>query len=328
MVTEIPSSSDFRRAGVEHLNIAYERLRDLLDLIGDFEEFHGATPGEKPDPDDSVELMIQEWREGVRKRFPPSILRPIGICLALAQQGAEFLLKSRLADVSPYLLLEDSPAQWPSPKDDSEDDEIVFSELKTIPARDLVPAVNKACDESLDDAFVTLFSRLRERRNVVMHSIPSDRAEPEQLLRDILAITSFLLGEGTWLDVRRTYLYEYHPAFVVYNTDDVTDELAHELLWLKDYLKPSEFRDHLGFDPKTGRNYFCPECFFDEYGGHIEARFAKLEPNHPDSTKIYCYICDTRFEVRRQDCPESDCKGNVIADGYSPDHCLTCGSHN
>jgi hypothetical protein len=55
----------------------------------------------------------------------------------------------------------------------------------------------------------------------------------------------------------------------------------------------------------------------------IEARFATLKPNTPDSTTVWCPVCNESHDVSGSDCNDHDCPGNVIAEdgGY----CLNCG---
>lgn len=62
-----------------------------------------------------------------------------------------------------------------------------------------------------------------------------------------------------------------------------------------------------------------------EYG-HLDSKWAFLQPNKPTSKIIKCVNCGSGFNVTREDCIYEDCKGNVIYSNVAEGTviCLTC----
>jgi hypothetical protein len=108
--------------------------------------------------DEDQDFVAEHWTAASRR---------LASCAALVHQGAEFLLKARLIDVSPYLLLDDA-GEWPKVAAEVDMD---FDEFKTVDARLLVQVHDTVCAERLPASFQQHFERIRVRRNAATHGL-------------------------------------------------------------------------------------------------------------------------------------------------------------
>jgi hypothetical protein len=79
---------------------------------------------------------------------------------------------------------------------------------------------------------------------------------------------------------------------------------------------------HFGYDTRR-RGYNCPVCRSNDESDLLTAKTAQLEPNTPDSTNVFCFVCRCDTAVTRKRCPNPGCKGNVLSVEF--EECLTCG---
>jgi len=115
-VTNIPTEEDFYTSGTELLDFSWDVVARLLTDI-DEAEYFGVDP---------EEISDNYWAAAKRR---------LTTSLAITQQGVEFILKGKIAAISPFLLITDAPAKWPSPY---EGEPIKFSEFRTVDAQDLI----------------------------------------------------------------------------------------------------------------------------------------------------------------------------------------------
>ena len=73
----------------------------------------------------------------------------------------------------------------------------------------------------------------------------------------------------------------------------------------------------------TPQSHFFRYAALPETHG-FDYKLAVLRPKGAKSTKLYCPICDSEYQVRREGCKEEGCPGNVLRDDDGT--CLTCGS--
>lgn len=166
MITDIPNSEDFRHAGFAYLNLSWRTAIDLgLSLDeSDFDEW-----------DEEVSVPIQYWE---------AAQRPLATAISLLQQGVEFLIKARIAEVSPFLLFEGSPRDWPRGCNQADTS---YSAFKTIDAQDLIRAHDTVCSSRFTDDFVNTYEHLRRRRNTIMHTVdPTLRFTATEVLLSVL----------------------------------------------------------------------------------------------------------------------------------------------
>jgi hypothetical protein len=114
------------------------------------------------------------------------------------------------------------------------------------------------------------------------------------------------------------------PLAKLHSADFSTNQICREFAAVLGILQPSAVQKYFGIDKKQ-RRYFCPKCFYNaNRDGGFEDPLAVLRPKGPDSTSIYCLICDEVTPVLREECTRDGCLGNVL----SADErlCLTCSS--
>lgn len=300
MIIEIPNKEDFDRNGLSMLNLAWDSIAAFhLDI--EYSE-------------------IEEWGDegDVKDEFWKAAQHHISVSLALAQQGIELLLKGRIAEVSPFLLLLGSPRDWPS---GCAKDDVPFADFRTIEAHELIHAHDAVVSERLEDSFKTQFERLRRLRNIVFHGVDK-RTRPSSVyvFRVILEAIYNLYKHKSWVHVRRDYL-ENTPSSVAYSAAGVEDILVQEALHLVQVLEPRETKRYLGFNKKQ-RKYVCYTCMMNCDNSGLQPAIANLDPNKPNSKRIYCFVCDKHYPVIRRDCKHDDCKGNVL--DAEDRVCLTC----
>ncbi|RVU44711.1 hypothetical protein EA187_09210 [Lujinxingia sediminis] len=319
MITNVPNHEDFRNEGRILLNLAWDELRRVDSAINDFLSF----PKVDEERDDLDDLEIQWVKEDIAYRkqmhlgLARSIQRPLGVCRTLIAQAAEFLLKAKIAEVSPFILLKNDHSKWPG-KDQS------YSEFQTVDAGDLVRVCNSVLKQPLPDSFVNMFDILRKDRNVYVHGVTPPTSVPlskvcEEPLRLILKVAQHLANEN-WRDTRAWFVANYDTDTILTHGDHISDYMAYEMAWLIQQLEPSESERYLNFHPKKGgRNYLCPSCYHGEYDYIREATFSKVADD-----QAFCFVCNTKHPITRQPCPKKDCKGDVIYTIESM--CLTCGA--
>ncbi|WP_315753979.1 MULTISPECIES: hypothetical protein [unclassified Bradyrhizobium] len=298
MIVEVPTADDLKDAAINSLNLAWTIV---VGLVGELDNAQVA------DWDSGGEVADEYWQKS-----QPSLAN----ALILVQQGFELLLKSRIAAVNPFLLLSREVRDWPA----SDKKDISFAEFRTVDAADLIKLHNSVCTDQLETSFVELFGLVRRRRNQVIHHGKDRRPiSVTELLEAILTCVGRLAPSIQWMKQRLEYKNNDYLA-VAYSNDFVTEIVCHEAQTLVGLLGASSLKKFFGFDKKA-RRYFCPECAnaaeMDRYA------LAHLQPNNPESTHLFCIVCDDRYVVERRKCKEKDCKSNVISDEGV---CLGCWS--
>jgi hypothetical protein len=300
VITDIPTPSDFEATAASLLNLAWDAVSSLI---------HHSERSELEAWDECGEVSDEFWA---------AAQKPLGNAQALIHQGVEFLLKARIAEVSPFLLLDRAVRDWPR---ESATRDTKYAEFRTVDAQDLVRLFNTVCPARLDAAFVQRIEEQRKTRNTFIHSVDKSLIHsPQGLWRTILDVSHHLIGPAKWVGIRRAYL-ESTPASIAFSTDGVSIELAWECEELLETLTPSEQELHLGIVPKA-RRYVCYQCALDCRDAGFRPQTAQLRPNSPDSAHVYCFMCGQTQLVNRLSCAAEGCKGNVIEadDGV----CLTC----
>ena len=90
MIIDIPTANDFQHAGIEFINLAMDQVFSLYDNIENSE--------------------LEEWGDCDEiESYWKSAQRTLSNALTLVQQGIEFLLKGRIVNVSPFLLISGEP---------------------------------------------------------------------------------------------------------------------------------------------------------------------------------------------------------------------------
>lgn len=182
MIKDVPNPQDFFDSGIELFDFAWDTVAVLITNLSIAEQ------------DFDVEIA------DVTEEYWASSKRRLTTALAMTQQGVEFVLKGKVAEISPYLLLAESASKGPSPY---EGREITFSEFKTIDAQDLVRLHDTVQAKRLPADFVQKFNEMRNKRNRIAHSIDKNlQVHTTEVLETILffhkiAIPGRKLGEDT-----------------------------------------------------------------------------------------------------------------------------------
>ncbi|MDO9108901.1 MAG: hypothetical protein Q7U89_07955 [Coriobacteriia bacterium] len=240
------------------------------------------------------------------------------VTTTVAQQALEFILKGRIAAVSPYLLIAGQPREWPRGVYTN----VPFAEFRTIDAQDLIHVHDTVAEVPLQEAFVAKFDELRRKRNSIMHTV--DRrveARAGDILRDILLLYYQLFLGGDWVAVRRQYL-ERSPIAELHSTDFVEQQLVWEIEQVLGLLTNRQKQEYFGL-PARQRKYICPECARNSDHLELLPMTAVLRPNASNSTTVFCFVCGETTLVAREPCQRGDCPGNVVSDDEG--QCLTCG---
>ena len=274
----------------------------------------------------------EEWlgyvddEEDISDEYWKAAQRPLATAVALTQQGIELLIKGRIADASPFLLISGTPRDWPKGCDQHD---IPFSEFRTLDAQELVRAHDTVCGSRLPESFKQEYERLRQLRNTIFHTVDKTvRITAKEVLKAILETTEVLIGARRWVALRKQFIEE-SPDSVWAPSENVYIGINREIGRTVELFSPSEVLQFIGLNKKQ-RRYFCPECEreCDNFSlKERDIRLAQLEPNTPYSKTVVCYACQSTFPVRRSPCTSEGCKGNVIDATEYDGQCLTCLDH-
>jgi len=299
MITEIPDFADFQHQGIAFLNLAWDSVFSLVLRLEDASQWHAV---------DSAAVSEKYW---------DAAEHALATSMALAHQGTEFLIKSHIAEVSPYLLL--SVREW---KKKWSEEDTPFSAFYTVDTQDLVRLHNVVAKNKLPEDFVRQFESLRALRNTITHTVDRNlKLTVKEIIMAVLFGIKHLVRDNDWISLRRNWL-EGQPYSVAFDVESGEDYLiAKEMKFIIDWLSPAEMLTFFDFDKKR-RRYICDNC---SKSSEVDAQFriesALLSPNTPESTTVHCFVCGQDSVVVRQRCP--NCKGNVIDPEWS--ECLSCG---
>ncbi len=223
MMSHVPSPDEYFEAGREVLNFAWAVCLEPILELKDYSRF------EPVDSRDYERYWLVERRSQT-------------IASTLVQQANEFYLKGKIAEVSPFLLLADSPRKWPLSKPGVPAN---FSDLRTIDAQDLVKALESASGAVLSPEFRNRFESMRKQRNAGIHSTGKAlRFEPAELVESILFVQSELFPDEDWVKVRGRFL-ENSRQVQLGDYEWVTNILCREIQAAIELLSPSLVKRYL-----------------------------------------------------------------------------------
>lgn len=252
-------------------------------------------------------------------------LRNLSTSLILIHQAIESFLKSSICEKTPLLLIELKRTDWPSMPNSVDKD---FNELFTIGGDSLIRTYCSVVDSTKVNSNLTDFiEEIRIARNKIIHGVARDNIDPPYLLRSILKTYNFFLGvDSWWLTIRDHYLN--NPIFGKFNNDFEEASLIDKLDYAEKKITTAELKNYFSLDLDS-RRYYCPWCMdsLEEEDQELETKWALLIPQkRTGATKIKCINCQRDNIVIREDCPETDCRGNVLFQGDDRIICLTCNS--
>lgn len=318
MITEIPTSMDFEDSASDMLHSAWDQVAELL--VEFSEVGHLAY-----DPHE------EKFDESDYERYWLAAKQAIVTSYAMVQQGVEFYIKSRLAAVSPYLLLSGSPSSWPKKSDKND---APFSAFRTVDAQDLIKLHDTVFSERFSDEFRQWYEAMRTSRNKIMHTVDKGLSvKPEDVLDAVLYAHQYFCGKYSWLASRSNYLdgtpshsiryireHDGHKPYVMF-------QVLNEMGVIVEKLPPAKVRKYFNFD-KRNRSYNCPDCYevlsnldYFESGYHDEI-FKPYQKNSQD--KYECCVCQRTGAISGEFCIEEDCGSNLV--DKEKNMCLVCGA--
>jgi len=185
MISNMPTADDFANHGLTFLQFAWDAVFGLLlDYSG-----------------------LKEWGYDVDAKeaegYWQAAKKALSISYALAQQGAELILKANIAKKSPYLLISGPPKDWPKPR---EKESVAFADFRTIDAQDLIRVCNTVCDNPLPEQFVTSYNKFRSQRNALFHTVDSRLNFSEKEIVLYVLTTAHIIAPKKWPFLRKRYL--------------------------------------------------------------------------------------------------------------------------
>lgn len=306
MIKNIPKSKNFLEIGMSQLNFAWEIILSLLEDLHEAEEYY--------------EVNVKK----VDKKFWDASKQRLSNSLFSLQHGVEFLLKSKIIEISPYLLIAENLSNWPKSCDKKDID---FADFKTVDAQDLIKIYNTFSSTRLSEEFNLTFNKLRKKRNSIVHTVDKRiNLQAKEVMVEMLTMYKKFFPEGNWVHERRKS-EEASPMSKLHSSDHIEPRLVREFSLLVKLLSHSELMEFFNFD-NGQRVYICDYCkeVCNDYYDDLYPKTAILKPNKSDSTNLYCFVCEKNIKVERIKCSNVGCKGNVISRDYAT--CLTCGSYN
>ncbi|WDQ16446.1 hypothetical protein [Rhodopirellula sp. P2] len=306
MIIEVPNASHYEESGFGYLNLAWTEAISHLLHVNDAKETWWDASADDEDDDAPSEQEQRFWQR---------VQKHLGQSLSLSVQGTEFLLKGRIARISPYLLIANKVAEWPKQNSDGN---IRFADFKTVDAQDLCRLYGAVSENPLDDEFTDLFTQLRRKRNVLVHSVDNSlKLVAKEILVNCLVVSEHLIGQQKWFGVRR----EYQVSDVEdYEDSCVNCVLGREFGILMEVLEPAQLHRFLGLN-KRRRYYRCPSCQGECADWGLRTLSAFFPTKEPGQRELYCFVCEETFDVERSKCLDEECQGDVLYE----DDCLTCG---
>lgn len=274
MIKEIPSDHDFISTGLSLLCHSWGTVLDLLKELEFAEDWNGI---------DIPEISDSYWE---------AAKQILMTALSIAQQGSEFIIKGKIAEISPFLLIASKPNEWPKISKSCPD--VYFSDFKTLDSQDLIKVHNMVCSKILPDKFVTKFNELRRMRNAIIHTVDTRiNIHVRDVIESILFTFKHLFPNEDWVETRRDFFFN-SPNAEIYSTDGYEGVIVREFKIIIDLLPPKSLKEYFGFNKKAKR-YICPNCLSSSEDEQIESKTVVLKPDSPKPQKYYCFVCQESF---------------------------------
>lgn len=296
MIVDLPKKEDFEVVAKEHLTEAF------LILFRIYENYYDIYSGKS-----LTEYPIKNIWE-----FQKPALRT---ALVLLYQGLESILKSKIAEVSPLLLIDQKRNDWPTSPDSKT---VPFDTLYTFSGESLLKTYLAIIPE--DKSFLILFEDLRKKRNSGVHGKDLVNIDPKYVLTAILTTITKWYGPDEWFKLLKENICN-HPLFGSFDSNYESTQSYKYLQFTLDLLGRKTLSKHISTNIK-GRPYFCPDCTF-----YMETAMDKLEKKWAfilADSKLHCINCNNSFEIERRECDFPPCPGNVLYEGIDDGHYLCC----
>ncbi|MEQ8393606.1 hypothetical protein [Thalassobaculum sp.] len=213
------------------------------------------------------------------------------------------------------------PFMGPEPKQQ----DIDFSELRTLDAVDLPSAVRALTQFALPEAYIAHYSNMRRLRNQITH-LGSHKAAltPRQLIEILSQQYISLWPDGRWLC--RRVRFDGNSArrfFHDQRYSSVESNVMLELPYTIDLLKSTAFKKILGVSKAKLKGY-CPVCLYNratkwDVDGHATAY-------RTSANTAVCAMCEEKLVVKMvgKGCENCGAKTRAEFDSHDP-ICFLCG---
>lgn len=280
-------------------------LRGYFDIwsrtLNMYHDFAACYPVEPHELDGEHDYLI-EWREYTHEAQPE-----ISYLISMLLQSAELRMKALICKVSPYLLLINGSVPLSGSGRDLD-----FTGLRTLDAVDLPKAVNTFTSFQLQPEYETLFQRLRQVRNKVMHlGVHSTDVSLSYLVSSSCCQYRSLWPEGRWLSNRvkydgrsaNRYFYDYRW------TSPVTDAMD-ELPLTMSLVSNEDFTACVGAK-KSSLKVYCPNCMDACASKLSDGRQATATTTSGNTAT--CLMCDSAFELVANEESCVECETSIVS---------------
>lgn len=292
MIIDKPTPHDFEKQSIQYLVQSIDLIYKNEEGLEYFDDY------------DVTKRKYWKYHKGI-----------LNNSLTLLFLSFENFLKKEICNVSPLLLLADSPKKWGDKKN------IAFNSLFIHQFDDLLALYQELGLGSLTGAAITKISDLKLKRNQITHGVVKDTITPKYILEVLYTIVIHVWGKGVFWNQLKTHIFN-EPLFGLYDTDQEKSRISLYMDFFISYLEKKKTGEMLGVNLKQ-RNYYCPYCHYwlNYEAGNWESNYGILQPNSPKSTNLFCVVCGNNYRVSREKCSDTKCSGNVISEKGV---CLTC----
>jgi hypothetical protein len=292
VIIDVPDHKELRETAIGWMCLAWQITIDAIDDFQEWrsyrEEVDNSFFGESADWEADVDESVQETLlEDTEKHWHSSRFR-LNNAISLMQLSMELLLKARIAETSPFLLLVGEPKSWPSI---DRNGTVSFADFQTIDGSQLLRAATIAGAQPLHADFNQFYDRVRKHRNKITHlNAGNIVVEAQRILVDMLTEFHYLFPGEHWTSFRKEYLNSTWEDWTVAGSGRKHSLLMWELSVAIDSLDNKITKKYFGYD-KRRKHYFCPSCAslrqkHDQRGTFVELRRGGT---------IYCVACQTSF---------------------------------
>jgi hypothetical protein len=310
LILNLPSAKEMEQTA---LRIYFSAWVSLMRVVAEMQDEHH----EDYDYVDSELTLNQDKTDANRAHFVELAQPDLQLIYSMIQHSQEIALKSKLCEVSPFLLLLGTEVRtWAKPNGD-------FSTFRTIDASDLLKVADAVFPKNFSDSFKQQYDVVRGGRNKIQHlGAYKDQLDPMVLVDIMVKQYGTLHKNKTWLHNRLSFQRAVrHSAFYDKRWNELT-AMFEELSIVFDVFTNRQYKEIFGFSRQT-RRYLCLECLWDSKSD-IRVHTATLSEA---GDTVTCHLCGSSQEVLRHDCRDPECKSNVL----TPDErhtCLVCGEDN
>lgn len=293
MIKNLPSEEGLRTAALRSYFRAWDSIiTGIIDFGQTYSEIEPFNADAGDGWDEERQAYVDAWQPELHA------------AQALLQNANELALKSRIAAVSPYLLLLNADLRFSSIAQD-----VDFSELRTLDAVDLPRAVNTLTSTPVNAAYVERYGELRSSRNKYEHLGDTNTPlDPVKLLTSMAQTYFDLWPNRMWLKDRNEAGEFSRRGFFSDKNWSHTQETLHCFEYDREYIPNSLFKRIFG-TKKSDVKFACPDCMSDwavtRWGpAASEVRVAYYDS---EAKSMHCLVCDKSFAANQNTCLSEHC---------------------